>query len=78
MVVSEAETTYFTCTLGQAAEINARNPHSFKTVNDFLDWQAEQTPQVEAVGFPIPTDSGKAWEQRVLSSFMDPHLPLSC
>ena len=64
--------TYFTCTLGQAAEINARHPHVFKTVNDLLDYQAEHSPDLPAVAFPLPnmpnrSKSGPMWAHRVLS-----------
>lgn len=45
---------YFVCTLGQAATLNANRPHSFQTVNDFIDLQARQYPTRPAVGFPVP------------------------
>ena len=45
---------YFVCTLGQAAILNADKPHSFRTINDFIDLQAQQRPLGPAVGFPIP------------------------
>ena len=48
------DVNYFVCTLGQAADLNAKKPHSFKTVNDFLDLQARQYPTRPAVGFPVP------------------------
>lgn len=69
----EPELNYFVCTLGNAAKINAQNPHVFKTVNDFVDFQARVIPQVPAVGFPIPPDSktdGPEWHQRILSMCM--------
>ena len=43
---------YFTCTLGQAAAWNEEHPHSFQTVNDLIDEQAERFPNHPAVGFP--------------------------
>ena len=46
---------YFVCTLGQAAILNAKKPHSFKTINDFIDLQAREHPSSPAVGFPIPS-----------------------
>ena len=45
---------YFVCTLGQAATLNAKKPHSFKTANDFIDLQAQRCPTRPAVGFPTP------------------------
>ena len=48
------DVNYFVCTLGQAAALNAKKPHSFKTVNDFIDLQARQYPTRPAVGFPVP------------------------
>ena len=45
---------YFVCTLGQAATLNAKKSHSFKTANDFIDLQAQQCPTRPAVGFPVP------------------------
>jgi acyl-CoA synthetase (AMP-forming)/AMP-acid ligase II len=66
----EPELNYFVCTLGQAARINAQSPHVFKTVNDFIDFQARTIPQAPAVAFPIPPDSkndGLEWQQRILS-----------
>ena len=64
------ELSYFTCTLGQAAAINAQNPHGFKTVNDFIDRQARVIPQNPAVGFPIPpttNNDGTDWQYKVFS-----------
>lgn len=45
---------YFLCTLGQAAAFNAQKPHSFKTVNEFIDHQARKHPTRPALAFPIP------------------------
>jgi acyl-CoA synthetase (AMP-forming)/AMP-acid ligase II len=44
--------TYFTCTLGQAAEWNTEHPHSYETVNRLIDEQAENSPKTTAVNFP--------------------------
>ena len=65
-----ANTNYFVCTLGQAAALNTKTPHSFKTVNDFIDLQAREHPNSPALGFPIPpkdqgTDS--EWDFAVYS-----------
>ena len=48
------DVNYFVCTLGQAAALNEKQPHSFKTVNEFIDLQARQYPARPAVGFPVP------------------------
>ena len=61
---------YFVCTLGQAKTLIAQKPHSFKTVNEFIDHQAEQYPSQPAVGFPIPPEnqnSDKEWSRAVYS-----------
>ncbi|KAL8839469.1 MAG: hypothetical protein Q9176_004465 [Flavoplaca citrina] len=51
-----AATTYFTCTLGQAAGLNARSPHEFETITQFIDYQARACSKAPAVGFPIPSE----------------------
>ena len=59
------EPNYFTCTLGQAAEIKAKNSQSFATVHDLLVEQCQRIPSQPALGIPVPSqDSGK-WESRV-------------
>lgn len=73
----EPELNYFVSTLGQAARINAQSPHVFKTVDDFIDFQARTIPQAPAVGFPIPPDSrndGPEWQQRILSMLVSSRL----
>ena len=67
----DAELNYFVCTLGQAAELNTKNPHKFKTINDFLALQAHDYPDEPAVGFPLPTTGGtdQQWDYEVLSTF---------
>lgn len=65
-----ADANYFVCTLGQAALINAKHPHQFSNINDFLDCQAHATPDAPAVGFPIPSkvrDVGSQWKQKIIS-----------
>ena len=47
------EPTYFTCTLGQAAELG--NQQSQNNVNDFVEAQAKANPDRPAVGFPAPS-----------------------
>ena len=53
------DVNYFVCTLGQAAALNAKKPHSFKTVNEFIDHQARQYSTRPAVGFPVPPKNKK-------------------
>lgn len=47
-------TNYFTCTLGEAAELNSKNPSEFKTMNNLIDIQAKRVPNNCAVAFPVP------------------------
>lgn len=59
---------YFICTLGLAAAVNKDHPQPFKTVNDFIDHQAQEFPSRPAVGFPIPQrNEGEQWGQTVYS-----------
>ncbi|KAL8655714.1 MAG: hypothetical protein Q9226_002937, partial [Calogaya cf. arnoldii] len=61
-----ADTNYFVCTLGQAAGINAKSPHGFETITDFLDHQAQIVPKAPAVGFPLPSgNKDKEWDSVV-------------
>ncbi|KAI9818410.1 MAG: putative NRPS-like protein biosynthetic cluster [Pycnora praestabilis] len=56
-VVDDLDTNYFVCTLGQAALINAQNPHKYSTISEFIDFQAQRTPNAPAVGIPRPPTS---------------------
>ena len=47
---------YFVCTLGQAAILNAHNPHESETVSDFVDSMADEHDSMPAIGVPIPGD----------------------
>lgn len=67
----EVETNYFVCTLGQAAVINKANPHPFKTINDFIDHQAQQYPTLPAVGFPIPRQDANSEWSHTFYTFQD-------
>ncbi|MCJ1392520.1 hypothetical protein MMC18_005388 [Xylographa bjoerkii] len=61
---------YFVCTLGRAAELNAKRPHVFETINQFFDAQNASIPDEPAVGFPLPMahdTSGGEWEYEILS-----------
>lgn len=55
---------YFVCTLGQAVEVKKRYPHQFKTINEFLDHQAQVIPASLAVGFPTPAANRDAGQWR--------------
>ena len=60
---------YFTCTLGQAASLGLTQP--YKTVNEFLDAQTKQSPNLPAVGFAVPWKE-QQWQYR-LFTFSDVH-----
>ncbi|KAN0112508.1 acetyl-CoA synthetase-like protein [Hyaloscypha variabilis] len=65
---SEPPLTYFTCTLGQAAEQNKDLPRDFETVTQFIDRQARVHPDNPAVAFPLPASEKKEeWGCNVLS-----------
>ena len=64
------DANYFVCTLDQAAILNAEKPHSFKTINDFIDHQTRKHPTRPAVGFPVPPkdkESDQQWRYTVYS-----------
>jgi acyl-CoA synthetase (AMP-forming)/AMP-acid ligase II len=58
---------YFTCTLGQAALIKEQQKH-FETINDLLDYQAQDHADLPAVGFYRPKK--EKWKTEV-STFAD-------
>lgn len=51
-MMPKTQPNYFACTLGEAAQWNTEHPHSFHTVNDLIDGQAEQLRHRPAVNFP--------------------------
>jgi hypothetical protein len=53
-MATEATLNYFTCTLGQAAELNGIFPRDFATVTELIDIQAQVHRDKPAVGFPFP------------------------
>jgi hypothetical protein len=65
---------YFTCTLGQAALINAKSPPNRNTILDILDRQAHVCPDSPAVGFSVPAErgAGQSWEALTLSMLFVP------
>ena len=59
---------YFICTLGQAAANNAEPSQPFKTVSDFIDYQALKFPTCPAVGFPITRkNADDEWDHVIYS-----------
>lgn len=57
---------HFTCTLGQAAELNkAIQPIS--DISNFIDQQADDRPHAPAVVFPVPGENDEAWDLDVFS-----------
>jgi hypothetical protein len=66
----EPPLTYFTCTLGQAAEQNKDLPRDFETVTQFIDRQARGHPDDPAIAFPLPASGKKEeWGCNVLCEF---------
>jgi hypothetical protein len=57
-------TSYFVCTLGQAAQLPK---HDFLSLNHLLEVQAERRPDLPVVGMPVPLEDGE-WDCRVLSA----------
>lgn len=57
---------YFVCTLGQAVTLR-KQPNPYKTIPQFLNWQAEYHPYLPAVGFPIPHAQQDIWNYKVLT-----------
>jgi hypothetical protein len=69
-MASEPTLTYFTCTLGQAAEQNRDRPRDFATVAEFIDVQARVHPDRPAIGFPITSsDPSYDWGYNVFCKF---------
>lgn len=67
---SNDETNYFVCTLGEAAVYNAKCPHQFTTVNEFVDHQSTRIPNQPAVVFPIPSQKCqevREWDHELFS-----------
>jgi hypothetical protein len=53
-MATEASLNYFTCTLGEAAELMGNIPRDFETITEFIDVQAQIHRDKPAVGFPFP------------------------
>jgi hypothetical protein len=61
---------YFTCTLGEAADINTQNspPKRLETIDGFLSHRATQNPELPATAFPVPSED-KVWSYEIFSKF---------
>lgn len=69
-MMPEASLTYFTCTLGQAAEQNKIKSRDVETVTQFIDLQARVHPTSPAVGFPVPASKNdEKWDCNVFCGF---------
>ena len=69
-MANEKDLTYFTCTLGQAASLNASRPPGFDTVNQLIDKQAYEHGDKSALGFPTYSkgrSGGEDWGYRIFS-----------
>ncbi|PBP15752.1 putative NRPS-like enzyme [Diplocarpon rosae] len=62
-----AAPNYFTCTLGEAAEINRRTGAQVQTVNQLIELQAIQYPHAPAAAFPVPVAESENWEHEVFT-----------
>ncbi|TVY30049.1 Adenylate-forming reductase [Lachnellula hyalina] len=65
--MADSSLTYFTCTLGQAAATKNVASSNAKTINDFLESQAQLYPRLPAVGFPVPVPNKGEWSSEVFS-----------
>ena len=66
-MASDAPLTYFTCTLGQAAQQNGDVPRDFETVTQFIDRQARVQSDNPAVALPqSPLEKEGDWDCNVL------------
>lgn len=66
------EPCYFVVTLDQAQRINAANPHGISTINQLLDERAASTPDLPAVGMPVPGPDDSGWGSVVYSESVGP------
>jgi len=75
--MADSSLTYFTCTLGQAAATKNVASSNAKTINDFLESQAQLYPRLPAVGFPVPVPNKGEWSSEVFCRFPFPILGLN-
>jgi thioester reductase-like protein/acyl-coenzyme A synthetase/AMP-(fatty) acid ligase len=60
------DTTYFTCTLGQA--VHHQSGKSYKTINDFIEHKARSVPHGPAVGFyEVSENASQSWKSHVFT-----------
>jgi thioester reductase-like protein len=60
------DTTYFTCTLGQA--VHHQSGKSYKTINDFIEHKARSVPHGPAVGFyEVRENASQSWRSHVFT-----------
>jgi len=64
------EPNYFTCTLGQAVQVNNNKPQ-ISNINSFIDDQASKHPELPAVGFAILGDNGSTKPSSTVYTFRD-------
>lgn len=61
----DLDTNYFVCTLGQATVINEKQS-PIDNINEFIDYQGQNSADLPAVGFPLPGEEGSAeWTHQV-------------
>lgn len=60
------QTNYFVCTLGQASTLPSRSK-LYRSISEFIDFQAQRHPFLPAVGFPIVTPKSEEWSHKVLT-----------
>ncbi|ETN43959.1 uncharacterized protein HMPREF1541_10824 [Cyphellophora europaea CBS 101466] len=60
-----ADLSYFTCTLGQAALL--KQSKAYKTIPEFIDYQAEHYPNHPAVGCYTPQPAPDSWPHQVIT-----------
>lgn len=68
-MATEASLNYFTCTLGEAAELMGNIPRDFETITEFIDVQAQIHRDKPAVGFPFPASENNETRGYNLYSF---------
>ncbi|KAF2832024.1 acetyl-CoA synthetase-like protein [Ophiobolus disseminans] len=60
------QTNYFVCTLGQASALSGR-AKPYRTISEFLDFQAQHHAFLPAVGFPLPQQNQQEWKYKVVT-----------
>lgn len=60
------QNNYFVCTLGHATALSS-GTKPYRTISEFVRHQAQNHPQLPAVGFAVPKTSPEEWDQKVLT-----------